>query len=61
MKDLKKALKTLTATQARMALILLRVNGKECAMEFIKEVSGKNEAKPTPEKLDKIIEFVRGH
>ena len=38
-KNLKQAIKSLTATQTRMAIILLRQNGKESALKFIKGVT----------------------
>lgn len=40
-KELKDAIKKLNATQARMALILLRMNGKESALKFIRQVLSK--------------------
>ena len=39
-KEFKKYLDGLTATQITMAIILLRENGKESALEFIKSVKG---------------------
>ena len=38
-KNFKQAIKSLTATQTRMAIILLRQNGKESALKFIKGVT----------------------
>ena len=37
-KEILMAVKGLTATQARMAMILLRINGKDNALEFIRKI-----------------------
>lgn len=39
MKAFTKAIKELTSVQKKMALILLKLNGKDCAMEFVKQIA----------------------